>query len=189
MPIEDLLTAFFSNNPGCKLQLGIESLAVHQSPVLRSKDGVNRHGPNRNRTDGTQSKEFEPMVNQYTAVHVKKTAGKWLTASVRGARRGKRPAATPRASSRNLNGWSANGFMKETMRSFVFSCHPIPVDNGTFLVRKFAVHVAGRRNDDRYPANRVGDAQSGKFRAWVFDFGPVAFSEGCLAPLMGMTGS
>ena len=168
--IEDLLTAFFSNNPGRKLQLRIESLRF-LSPGVVIEDGITVVSRAKNSAD-TESNGAEPTVAQYTAIHVKND-GKWLTASVR-----ERAVKSPRQHRAQLKEleWMVGEWVHEGDDAIVrFSCHP--VDNGTFLVRKFAVHVAGQ--ETMTGTQRIGwDAQSGKFRAWVFD-SDGGFSEGC----------
>ena len=160
--IEDLLTAFFANHPGCKLQLAIDSLRFI-SPGVAVEDGV---------TTLTTSKDSEPTVFQYTAVHVK-DGGKWLTASVRD-----RAVASPRQHRAQLKqlDWMVGEWVHEGPDAVVrFSCQP--VDKGNFLVRKFSVQVAGQ--EAMSGTQRIGwDAQSGKFRAWVFD-SDGGYSDGC----------
>ena len=101
--------------------------------------------------------------SHYTTVHVK-TAGKWLAASVR--EHAPKDRREHRAQLQQLE-WLLGEWVDEDDDSIVdFSCQR--VDNGNFLVRQFAVKIAGQ--EAMSGTQRIGwDPVSGKLRAWIFD--------------------
>lgn len=151
--IENLLKEFFAENPGCKLELTIESIR-QLAPELAVEDGTSRC----TNPDGSM-----PHFFRYSAIHVKE-GGKWLTASARD-----RSYDQPRQHAAHLQqfNWMVGEWVHEGDDSIVrFSCHP--VDNNNFLMRKFTVMSAGKQVMSG--SQRIGwDAQAGKFRSWIFD--------------------
>lgn len=151
--IENLLKSFFAENRRCKLELHVDSVRELNSD-LAIEEGTSKcvH------PDGSM-----PHSCAYSAVHVK-SGGKWLTASVRD-----RQLEQPRDHASKLKqfDWLVGDWIHEGDDSVVrFSCHP--VDNSSFLVRKFTVTTGGKQTMSG--SQRIGwDAQAGKFRAWVFD--------------------
>ncbi len=151
--IEESLKDFFAENPGCKLEMNIDSIRF-LSPAVAVEDGTTTI----TRTEG------EPTVDSlYTTVHVK-TDGKWLAASVRDhAPKNRR---LHRSQLQQL-GWLVGDWVDEGDDSIVhFSCES--VDNSNFLLRKFAIQVAGQ--EAMSGTQRIGwDPLTGKLRAWIFD--------------------
>lgn len=159
--IEDSMTEFFAENPGCKLEMNVDSIRFI-SPGIAIEDGTTTI----TRTEG------EPTVESlYTAVHVK-TDGKWLVASVRDhAPKNRR---LHRSQLQQLD-WLVGDWVDEGDDSIVhFSCQS--VDNGNFLLRKFTLQIAGR--EAMSGTQRIGfDPLTGKLRAWIFD-SEGAYSDG-----------
>lgn len=159
--IEDSMIEFFAENPGCKLEMNVDSIRFI-SPGIAIEDGTTTI----TRTEG------EPTVESlYTAVHVK-TDGKWLVASVRDhAPKNRR---LHRSQLQQLD-WLVGDWVDEGDDSVVhFSCQL--VDNGNFLLRKFTIQIAGQ--EAMSGTQRIGwDPLTGKLRAWIFD-SEGAYSEG-----------
>jgi uncharacterized protein (TIGR02246 family) len=151
--IEGSLAAFFAENPGCKLEMNVDTIRF-VSPGVAVEDGTTRI----THADGATSAE-----STYTAVHVK-TNGKWLAASVRDhAPKNRR---LHRSQLQQLD-WLVGDWVDEGDDSIiVFSCQS--VDNGNFLLRKFTIQVAGQ--EAMSGTQRIGwDPLTGKLRAWIFD--------------------
>ncbi len=159
--IEDSMTEFFAENPGCKLTMNVDSIRFI-SPGIAIEDGTTTI----TRTAG------EPTIESlYTAVHVK-TDGKWLAASVRDhAPKNRR---LHRSQLQQLS-WLVGDWVDEGDDSLVvFSCQS--VDSGNFLLRKFTIQVAGQ--EAMSGTQRIGwDPLTGKLRAWIFD-SEGAYSDG-----------
>ncbi len=159
--IEDSMIEFFAENPGCKLEMSVDSIRFI-SPGIAIEDGTTTI----TRTEG------EPTVESlYTAVHVK-TDGKWLAASVRDhAPKNRR---LHRSQLQQLD-WLVGDWVDEGDDSIVvFSCQS--VDNGNFLLRKFTIQIAGQ--EAMSGTQRIGwDPLTGKLRAWIFD-SEGAYSDG-----------
>ena len=159
--IENSMIEFFAENPGCRISMNIDTIRFI-SPGIAIEDGTTTI----TRTEG------EPTVESlYTAVHVK-TDGKWLAASVRDhAPKNRR---LHRSQLQQL-GWLMGDWVDEGDDSIVhFSCQA--VDNGNFLLRKFAIQVAGQ--ESMSGTQRIGfDPLTGKLRAWIFD-SEGAYSDG-----------
>ena len=151
--IEDALTAFFADNPGFQLDVDIDTVRF-LSPGVAIEDGT---------TTLRHSEGAATDNSRYTTIHVK-TAGKWLTASVR--EHAPKDRREHRAQLQQLD-WMIGNWVDEDDDSIVeFSCQA--VDNGNFLLRRFAVKIAGEEAMDG--TQRIGwDPVSGKLRAWVFD--------------------
>lgn len=151
--IEASMKEFFAENPGCKLEMNVDTIRFI-SPGVAVEDGT---------TTVTRA-EGEPTVESlYTAVHVK-IDGKWLAASVRDhAPKNRR---LHRAQLQQLD-WLVGDWVEEGDDSIVhFSCEP--VDNGNFLLREFTIQIAGQ--EAMSGTQRIGwDPQTGKLRAWIFD--------------------
>jgi uncharacterized protein (TIGR02246 family) len=151
--IEDSLTTFFAENPGCKLEMIIDTIRF-VSPGIAVEDGITRIA----RAGGETSAD-----SRYTAMHVK-TDGKWLAASVRDhAPKNRRQH---RAQLQQLE-WLVGDWVDEGDDSMaVFSCES--VENGNFLLRKFTIQIAGQ--EMMSGTQRIGwDPLTGKLRAWIFD--------------------
>lgn len=151
--IEESLTRFFTENPGCKLELTIDTIRF-VSPGVAVEDGI---------TTITRPESLESVDSRYTAVHVK-TDGKWLSASVRDhAPKNRRQH---RVQLQQLD-WLMGEWIDEGDDSIViFSCET--VDHANFLLRKFNIQIAGQ--ETMSGTQRIGwDPLTGKLRAWIFD--------------------
>ncbi len=151
--IEESLTEFFAENPGCKLKMNIDSLRFI-SPGIAVEDGS---------TSITRPDSPTSIDSRYTTVHVK-IDGKWLAASVRDhAPKDRRQHC---AQLQQLE-WLLGDWLDEGDDSIVtFSCES--VDNGNFLLRKFSILIAGQ--EAMSGTQRIGwDPLTGKLRAWIFD--------------------
>ena len=159
--IQESLKVFFAENPGCKLSMNIDSIRFI-GPGVAVEDGT---------TAITHAEGETSADSLYTTVHVK-TDGKWLAASVRDhAPKNRR---LHRSQLQQL-GWLVGDWVDEGDHSIVhFSCQS--VDNGNFLLRKFAIQVAGQ--EAMSGTQRIGwDPLTGKLRAWIFD-SEGAYSDG-----------
>ncbi len=151
--IEKSMTEFFAGNPGCKLAINIDTIRFI-GPGVAVEDGT---------TVITRSGNSSSVESPYTATHVK-IDGKWLTASVRDhAPKNRREH---REHLQQLD-WLLGDWVDEGDESMiVFSCEP--VDNGTFLLRKFTIHIAGQ--EVMTGTQRIGwDPLTGRLKAWIFD--------------------
>ena len=151
--IEELLAASFTENPGSKLEITIDTIRF-VSPGVAVEDGTLAV----TRAEGSFS-----CSSRYTAVHIK-TNGKWLTASSREhAPKDRREHV---AKLQQLD-WLLGEWVDEGDDSIVdFSCKA--VDKGNFLLREFTVRIAGEAAMNG--SQRIGwDPVSGKLRTWVFD--------------------
>lgn len=160
--IEKAMQEFFEENPGCKLEIHVESLRF-LSPLVAVEDG---------RTLVTRAEGAGPVDSRYTTVHMK-LDGKWLAASVRD--HAPKDRKQHRAQLQQLD-WLKGEWVDEGDDSLiVFSCQA--VDNGNFLLRKFTIEVAGQ--EVMSGTQRIGwDPLSGKLRAWIFD-SEGGYAEGC----------
>ena len=159
--IEDSMTEFFAENPGCKLEMNVDTIRFI-SPGIAIEDGT---------TTVTRTAGEPTIESLYTAVHVK-TDGKWLAASVRDhAPKNRR---LHRSQLQQLS-WLVGDWVDEGDDSLVvFSCQS--VDSGNFLLRKFSIHVSGQ--EAMSGTQRIGwDPLTGKLRAWIFD-SEGAYSDG-----------
>ncbi len=151
--IEESMTEFFAENPGCALQINIDSIRFI-TPEVAVEDGS---------TIVTRADESEPIESHYTTVHVK-SDGKWLAASVRDhAPKDRRQ----HHSQLEQLAWLQGDWVDEGDDSIVtFSCKS--VDNGNFLLRTFTILIAGQ--EAMSGTQRIGwDPLTGKLRAWIFD--------------------
>ena len=151
--IEESLKEFFAENPGCKLEMNIDTIRFI-SPGVAVEDGT---------TSITRAEGETAADSLYTTVHVK-TDGKWLAASVRDhAPKNRR---LHRSQLQQL-GWLVGDWVDEGDDSIVhFNCQS--VDSGNFLLRKFTIQVAGQ--EAMSGTQRIGwDPLTGKLRAWIFD--------------------
>ncbi|MEK6258559.1 MAG: SgcJ/EcaC family oxidoreductase [Planctomycetota bacterium] len=151
--IEAAMTAHFAENPGCQIEINIDSLRFVSAGVA-VEDGT---------TAVTPKDDADPIYSRYTAVHVK-TNGKWLAASVRD--HAPKDRRQHRAQLQQL-GWLRGDWVDEDDDSVVlFSCEA--VDGGNFLLRKFTIQIAGQ--EAMSGTQRIGwDPLTGKLRAWIFD--------------------
>jgi uncharacterized protein (TIGR02246 family) len=151
--IEETLTAFFDENPGCQLEIEIDTIRF-VGPDVAIEDGA---------TTLIRPEGAAKDYSRYTAVHVK-TAGKWLAASVR--EQAPKDRREHRAKLGQLE-WLLGDWVDEDDDSIVeFTCQA--VDSGNFLLRQFTVKIAGE--EAMSGTQRIGwDPVSGKLRAWVFD--------------------
>ena len=147
------MNACFAEKMKCQIEMNIDSIRFISAGVA-VEDGTTTVMP----SDGT-----EPIYGKYTAVHVK-TAGKWLAASVRDHALKER--RQHRSQLQQL-GWLQGDWVDENDECVVtFSCSS--ADNGNFLLRKFAIQVAGQ--EAMSGTQRIGwDPMTGKLRAWIFD--------------------
>jgi uncharacterized protein (TIGR02246 family) len=151
--IEESLSEFFAANPGCQLEMSINTIRFI-SPGVAVEDG---------RTKITRPESSVSVDSHYTTVHVKAN-GKWLAASVRD--HAPKDRRQHRAQLQQLE-WLVGNWVDEGDDSLVaFSCQA--VDNGNFLVRQFTVVIAGQ--EAMSGTQRIGwDPLTGKLRAWIFD--------------------
>ncbi|MFM9964896.1 MAG: YybH family protein [Planctomycetaceae bacterium] len=159
--IEESMTEFFAENPGCKLEMKVDSIRFI-SPGVAVEDGT---------TTIIRAEGEGTVESLYTAVHVK-TDGQWLVASVRDhAPKNRR---LHRSQLQQLDWLTGDWVDEEDDSIVVFSCQS--VDSGNFLLRKFNIQVAGK--DAMSGTQRIGwDPLTGKLRAWIFD-SEGAYSEG-----------
>lgn len=151
--IEGAMTAYFAENPGCQIEINIDSLRFVSAGVA-VEDGTTTVSP---------TGDAEPITSRYTAVHVK-TNGKWLAASVRD--HAPKDRRQHRVQLQHL-GWLRGDWVDESDDSVVlFSCES--VDGGNFLLRKFTIQIAGQ--EAMSGTQRIGwDPLTGKLRTWIFD--------------------
>lgn len=151
--IEESLAAFFVENPGCQLEMTIDTLRF-VSPNIAIEDG---------KTIVTRKDDPTQISTRYTTVHAK-TNGKWLAVSVRD-----HAPTDPQEHSAELAqlDWLLGDWVDEGDDAVVaFSCEA--VDHGNFLLRKFAIHVAGQ--EALSGTQRIGwDPLTNKLRMWIFD--------------------
>ena len=152
--IEAAMKELFAEESVSRMEMDIESIRFI-SPGVAVEDGVTIC----NDADGD-----DPVYARYTAVHVK-TDGRWLTASVR-EHSAKDFRQQHRAQLQKL-AWLQGDWVDEGNDSVViFSCEA--VDRGNFLIRKFAIKVAGQ--EAMTGTQRIGwDPVTGKLKAWIFD--------------------
>jgi len=151
--IEESLAAFFAENPGCQLEMNIDTLRF-VSPGVAIEDGT---------TIVTRADDPTQLETRYTTVHVK-TAGKWLAVSVRDhAPKNRRQHS---AQLEQLS-WLIGDWVDEGDDALVtFTCQS--VDGGNFLLRKFTIEIAGQEALSG-TQRIVWDPLTGKLRAWIFD--------------------
>jgi uncharacterized protein (TIGR02246 family) len=151
--IEESLAAFFAENPGCQLEMNIDTLRF-VSPGVAIEDGT---------TIVTRADDPSQLETRYTTVHVK-TAGKWLAVSVRD--RAPKDRRQHRTQLEQLD-WLIGDWVDEGDNELVsFTCQA--VDGGNFLLRKFTIEVAGQ--EALSGTQRIGwDPLTGKLRTWIFD--------------------
>lgn len=151
--IEKLMAAFFAEYPGAQIELRIDSIRFI-GPGIAVEDGM---------TSISRSKETEPVVTRYTAMHTK-SAGKWLAASVRDF---SVKSSRPHRNQLKQLEWMLGDWVHEGNDAVVnFSCKP--VDKGNFYLRTFSIKIGGE--DVMSGSQRIGwDASSHKFRTWTFD--------------------
>lgn len=155
------LIDFFANHPQCKLEMSVDSIRM-LSPGVALEDG---------HTVMTHANDDRCVECRYTTVYVK-VDGKWLAASVRDSVPNNLQEHSTQL--RQLD-WLIGDWVDEGNDAVVhFSCNA--TDNGNFLVRSFAIHVAGQ--NAMTGTQRIGwDPLAGKLRTWLFDSeGP--FGEG-----------
>ena len=115
--IEKSLKELFAEYPECKFEIKIDTIRF-VGPGVAIEDGT---------TTLTRSKTTDPVIDRYTAMHVK-NAGKWLVASVRDYAPKQRQH---RAQLRQFD-WMQGEWVHEGGDAIViFSCKAI--DNGNFL--------------------------------------------------------
>lgn len=151
--IEESLAEFFAENPGCKLEMNIDTIRFI-SPGVAVEDGS---------TTITRPESPASVESRYTTLHVK-TDGKWLAASVRD--HAPKDRRQHRAQLQQLE-WLVGDWVDEGDDSIInFSCQS--VNNGNFLLRKFTILIAGQ--EAMSGTQRIGwDPLTGKLRAWIFD--------------------
>lgn len=151
--IEESLTEFFKENPGCRLEKEIISIRF-VSPGVAIEDGT---------TMCLCADESSCVECRYTTVHVKQD-DKWLVASIHD-----RDAHDHREHSLQLEqlAWLQGEWVDEGDDALVlFSCQPS--DNGNFLLRSFSIQVEGQEMMNG--TQRIGwDPSTGKLRTWIFD--------------------
>lgn len=151
--IEETMSRFFEQNPGCQLDLEIESIRF-LAPGVAVEEGTAAMI----RTDQSM-----PVETHYTSVHVK-TDGQWRTASIRDHK--PRGRSEHREQLQQLAWLIGDWVDEEEDMCVMFSCEP--VDGGNFLLRKFTVHIGGQETITG--TQRIGwDPLSGTLKSWVFD--------------------
>lgn len=151
--IEESLAAFFEENPGCELEIDINSLRF-VGPNIAIEDGV---------TSVILQDNSTPVQMRYTAVY-SKIDDKWLIVSVRD--HDSRDLRQHRAQLEQLN-WLIGDWVDESDDAVVtFSCQPDA--GGNFLIREFHIQIDGQ--ETMSGTQRIGwDPLSGKLRTWIFD--------------------
>ena len=151
--IQAAFTNVFWHNSGTDFEMEISSIRF-LSPQIAIEDGT---------TTVNHSVDLESVSSRYTAVHVKEN-GNWLTASVR--EQAPHDRRQHRSRLQQL-AWLQGDWVDEDEESVVvFSC--APTDGGRFLIRNFAMHIAGC--ESMTGTQRIGwDPLTGKLKAWVFD--------------------
>lgn len=153
--IEKSFKEFFTNNPGCKLEMNIDSIRFI-SPGVAVEDGHTNltHGENQASAD-----------IHYTTLHVK-TDGKWLAASIRDHAPKHQHHRQHSTQLQQLD-WLIGDWVDEGPESVVnFSCEA--VDKGNFLLRKFSILICGQ--EAMNGTQRIGwDPLTGQLKAWIFD--------------------
>jgi len=159
--IEKNFEESFAANPKGKIEMSIDAIRV-VSPNVAIEDGITL-------IRGAEGDHL--ALNRYSAVHAK-SEGKWLVASVRES--AAREIRQHRSRLQQM-AWLTGDWVDETDGSVVlFECKP--VDDGNFLLRKFAIQIAGKVAMSG--VQRTGwDPLAGRFRAWTFD-SEGGFSEG-----------
>lgn len=157
--LEAQLAANFSENPGEKLELKIDSLRI-VGPGIALVDGKSIITVAEKDAAGGK---VPAAKNDFTAVYVK-TEGAWLVASVRDH---KSKASSSRREQLKQFDWLLGEWIHEGDGSVIhFSCKPI--DDGNFLLREFTFKIAGR--DAMKGSQRIGwDPVAGRFESWTFD--------------------
>ena len=151
--IEESLAAFFAENPGCKLEMNIDTIRFI-SPGVAVEDGS---------TTITHPQSAVSVDSRYTTVYVK-ADGKWLAASVRD--HAPKDRREHRVQLQQLD-WLLGDWVDEGDDAIVtFSCQS--VDNGNFLNRTFTIQIAGQAVMSG--TQRIGwDPLTRKLRTWIFD--------------------
>jgi uncharacterized protein (TIGR02246 family) len=151
--IEESLTEFFAENPGCQLEMRIDALRF-VSPGVAIEDGA---------STVMRADDSRPIETRYTTLHIR-SEGQWLIASVRD--QAPRNLRQHQAQLQQLD-WLIGDWVDEGDDAVVgFSCEA--VNGGNFLLRKFSVQIAGQ--EALTGEQRIGfDPLTGKLRTWVFD--------------------
>lgn len=159
--IQDSLTEFLGDHPGCKLESDLNEIRF-VSPTVAIVEGT---------TTVTHKEDDSVTRCNFTAVY-NKNDDKWQIASVRDQLDVVHPKHEDQLEQLS---WLIGDWIDEDDDSVVsFSCHP--VNNGKFLVRDFSLKVQGQ--EVLSGTQRIGwDPLSGKLRAWIFD-SEGGFSEG-----------
>lgn len=151
--IEESMTLFFAENPGCKLEQTIDTIRFI-SPGIAVEDGHST----------ISHPEFsDALSSRYTTVYVKQN-DKWIAASVRD--HAPRDRKQHRSQLKQLD-WLLGSWVDEADDSIInFTCQS--VDNGNFLIRDFTVLISGK--EVMNGTQRIGwDPLTGKLRTWIFD--------------------
>jgi uncharacterized protein (TIGR02246 family) len=151
--IQAALTAFFADNPECRLEIDVGSIRFI-GPGLAIEDGV---------TKLSRGEKEAVIESPFTAIHVK-VEGQWRVASIRDH------APKDRRQHRSQLGqldWLVGDWVDEGDESLVnFSC--VATDNSNFLMRKFSILVAGQ--EAMSGTQRIGwDPLTSQLRMWIFD--------------------
>lgn len=151
--IQDSLTAFFAEHPGCELQAELHDLRF-VSPTVAVVEGTT--------TVIHEHDTLETNCN-FTAIY-NKLDGQWLIASVRDQMHVVKPSHETQLEQLSF---LIGDWVNEDSDSVVtFSCRP--TENGKFLIRDFTMKVHGQ--DVLSGTERIGwDPVSGRLRAWIFD--------------------
>ncbi len=151
--IEESLTAFFEEHPGCELEIDINSLRF-VGPSIAIEDGV---------SSVILKDDSTPVRMRYTAVY-SKIDDNWLIVSVRD--HDSKDLRQHRAQLEQLN-WLIGDWVDESDDAVVtFSCQPDA--GGKFLIREFHIQIDGQ--ETMSGTQRIGwDPLSGKLRTWIFD--------------------
>ena len=152
--IQDSLTTFFADHPGCELQTELHDLRF-VSPTVAIVEGTT--------TVVHKGDSDETTHCKFTAVY-NKNDDKWLLASVRDQLHAVRPTHEDQLEQLSF---LIGDWVNEDSDSVVsFSCRP--TENGKFLIRDFSMKVQGQ--EVLSGTERIGwDPLTGKLRAWIFD--------------------
>ncbi len=151
--IQAALTAFFADNPKCRLEIDVGSIRFI-GPGLAIEDGV---------TKLSRAEKDAIIESPFTAIHVK-VEGRWRVASIRD--HAPKDHRQHRSQLEQLD-WLMGEWVDEGDESLVtFSC--VAADNSNFLMRKFSILVAGQ--EAMSGTQRIGwDPLTSQLRMWIFD--------------------
>lgn len=151
--IEQSLTDYMAEHPGCKLESEIVAIRF-VSPQVALVDGESTI---------THEEDRKPSHCRFEAVYVK-ADGKWQIASVHDQHGVSIPTHEEQLAELDF----LQGEWVDEADDSVVSFNTHPTDNGKFLLREFTLKLAG--HDALSGTQRIGwDPVSGQLRTWIFD--------------------